>query len=989
MLNDLVNLLHNHFATDQSYHAEQQADGIYKKKSGMITPQFLKKTLEQCGSIAVYQKNADQTIKWICFDFDILKINLQEGKIEKARVELNRAVSYFCQSLNEINIPYLLEYSGNRGFHIWITFTEKTSYRIGFDIQQALLEKIDINYNKELIAIDLFPKTGTPTKKEGSCLKIPLSKHKKSGNYALILSSKNEINLLKIENNINDEIIKKHIEILKAHKSISKSEIENSLGIFFDLTHDELFYPTRIKSIKINNSGFTLNDLMCYWNNYPPLKRLGEKIEEKNLNNDERKLLVGLFGNIQCKKDGEISNKLLHEIFSKTENYNKEKTQNAIKSLSSFFFPSQEQIEIAIGIKFEKKYTIDELLDVCIPKYSGNYEDATFDISIKDIEVTKVAELNYLYLNDEAQSKVVINELSTINNEELFENVKYLIKSPKNARHYKHTRNEGSKNRTLVTLKTTERIITSCILKQLIYFFDIQPNNNSHGYNPNKGFKGGYIFQPWLYLWIKFLSNISSAIEDSDNQDYYIVKSDIKGFYDNIPHDRLKRVLLGDGNEIIHKKLSNLSEISKNLYDSYIDTIFNITETITNSKKGLPQGPAYARYLAELYLDNIDIKLDSKIKDGTLQLYQRYVDDFFFVAPTEVIARATLKQLESDLQLLGLELNTEKTVIKKIRNFSDDFDIYRSQSKYAVDKVSKNFMAATETQKNLAINEFMTLIQSDSCDEDLAFIFSHLDSVPQFEKWKKEKVIPVLETGIGRGSIYKHLFNFVLDIEDNWGLFNKIDKFTELQSEVLTSAFINAIEVDESKQQNLNKLIESLLQKLTITEFVEEHLVYLAVTFDTKIDLDTINPTTIINCLKSISNVENLKITSNLVECLNTALNDIKSLSDFVKAIYPLCASINLKELDLNNLAGTFYAKVSKDYDNNIFLIDNQEINSGIIARKFYYLLCLFSISNKNNSDELLGKMWKYCAELFSKYDCEAHLDGEANWFKKIGDRER
>ena len=225
MLNDLAKLLHNHFATNQNYHAEQQADGRYKKKSGMITPQFLKKTLEQCGSIAVYQKNADQTIKWICFDFDILKVNLQEGKIEKARVELNRTVSSFCQSLNEINIPYLLEYSGNRGFHIWITFAEKTSYRIGFDIQQALLEKIDINYNKELIAIDLFPKTGTPTNGVGICVKIPLSKHKKSDNYALILNSINEIDLLKIENNINDEIIKKHIEILNAHKSISKSEI--------------------------------------------------------------------------------------------------------------------------------------------------------------------------------------------------------------------------------------------------------------------------------------------------------------------------------------------------------------------------------------------------------------------------------------------------------------------------------------------------------------------------------------------------------------------------------------------------------------------------------------------------------------------------------------------------------------------------------------------------------------------------------------------
>ncbi len=988
MLNELTKLLHNIFATDQVYHAKQQPDGSYRKKWGTITQQFLKKNLTQSGSIAIYQKNTDQTIKWICFDFDILKKNLGNEETEKAHIELNRAVLLFCQSLNEINIPYLLEFSGNRGFHIWITFKEKISYRIGYDIQQAILEKIDLQFDKGLIAIDLFPSSGTPTSGVGIGVKIPLSKHTKSNYYSLLLDSPNEIESYPKESQLNDEIIKKHVKILNDHISTSKYEIESRLNVFFELSHDEFSCTTRIKSIKVNKHGFTLQELLDHWAKHLPLEKLGQKITDKQLSNEERKLLVGLFGNIQSTCHKKFSKNILHELFGKTENYNPEITQKAINALSSFYFPSQDKIEITVGIKFEKIFAIDELLKACIPNYI-EYEDATFELSRKDIEITKMAELNYLFLNDEVQSKIVINELSGCDNDELLVNVKKLLKEPKKAKHYKHIRNENTKQRTLATLKTSERIITSCILKQMIYFFDIQPSNNSHGYKPNNGFKGGYIFQPWLYSWIKFISNISSAIEDKNNLDYYIVKTDIKSFYDSIPHDNLKRMLLGDNN-IIEQRLNNISEIKKTLYTSYIDSLFEITETITNSKIGLPQGPAYARYLAELYLDNIDKKLDEKIESEKIYLYQRYVDDIFFIAPTEEIAKKTLEDLKNELQLLGLEVNMDKTIIAKIRHFSEDFNAYRSQSKYVVDRASKNFEDATETPKNLAITEFMTLMHSDSCDDDLAFIFSHLNGIPQPDQWKREKIIPIIQSGVGRGTLYKHLFNFVLDDENNWKILYEIEKFTELQSEVLTSAFINALETSKLNTENLNKLIEDSIQKLTISELVSEHLAYLLVRFKIKINLSQISPKTIINCLTSISNAENLKITTEIVEYINTILNDITSLTDFVKAVYPLCASSHLSKSDLNNLAGTFYAKISSDEASGNLSVDKTpEIDTSATASKFYYLLCLFSISNKNKSIELLESVWRYCAHLFNIHDEEVNSSIIQNCFEKIADIER
>ncbi|WP_242170998.1 MULTISPECIES: reverse transcriptase domain-containing protein [unclassified Pseudomonas] len=988
MLNELAKLLHGFLATDQSYHAQQQSDGTYRKRAGAITSKLLEKNIKDGASLAIYQKNTDLTIKWICFDFDILKSNLNDENRSAAQAELERSVDVFCQSLDSLGVPYLLEFSGNRGFHIWITFREKISYRTGFEIEQALLDAAELSFNKDLIAIDLFPSTPTPTDGVGMGVKSPLSKHTKSKQYATLLGSPNDMPSLARFTELDDEIVRKNLQILLAHKSTSKSEIENSMGVFFETAHDEEFHPARIKSIKVQNNGFSLCELLSHWEAYAPLNALGRKIEENaKLNHEERKLLVGLLCNIQAKNIINAGSCILHEIFSKAENYDSDVTNRALKKLSSFNFPSQEQIERATKVSFSTTLSVGELLTACIPKFV-QYEDATFEISRADIEITKAAELSYLFLNDEAQSKNIINELASDDNDRLYNLVCDVISNPRAAGFYKHLRNEKNKIRLLVTLKAPERIATSCILKQLIYFLNFQPSINSHGYRPNKGFSGGYIFQPWLYLWIKFVSNISEAIEDAGNQECYIVKTDIKSFYDMIPHDNLKRMLLGGTNSRIEAKSSALSESSKASYKAHIDTLFDITEKTVDSKIGLPQGPAYARYLAEIYLDNLDQLFDTKIQKEELYLYQRYVDDIFFIAPNEEAAKSVLNELRTELSLLGLEINNEKTVVTQIKNFSEDFDSYRSQSKYAVDKVSKNYADSTDTQKNLAITEFMNLVQSDSCDNDLAFIFSHLAGVPQLDTWKREKVEPTLKEGIGRGSLYKHLFNFVLDSQENWAELYKVARFDELQSEVLTACIITVLESSKSVAEPLKRLIVDLESKLSPSELTNENLAYLAIVFGADIDIKNISPNVIINSLKAMQSVSLLSVTTPLVNQINTSLNDIKSLPDFVEAMYPLCASTKISRADLNNLAITFYAKLSTDESNGkLSTTVSPEIDSPSIASKYYYLLCLFSISSKNKSPELLASAWKYCAHVFNS--CDAEITHKSpDWFSKIVDIE-
>ncbi|TOA33655.1 hypothetical protein CGK28_20820, partial [Vibrio parahaemolyticus] len=186
-------LITNLIATDQNHYVEQQDDGTYRKKAGVVNSELIKQVLLNQESIAIYQKNNDLTIKWICFDFDILKSCIDSGLIHRGEKELEKTINTFCHTLEQCGIPFLLEYSGNRGFHVWVTFNEAINYRTGYDIQQAILQYVALDFDSSLIGIDLFPHSATPTGGVGLGVKIPLSKHKKSGCYSYLLPNTTEV----------------------------------------------------------------------------------------------------------------------------------------------------------------------------------------------------------------------------------------------------------------------------------------------------------------------------------------------------------------------------------------------------------------------------------------------------------------------------------------------------------------------------------------------------------------------------------------------------------------------------------------------------------------------------------------------------------------------------------------------------------------------------------------------------------------------------
>jgi RNA-directed DNA polymerase len=126
----------------------------------------------------------------------------------------------------------------------------------------------------------------------------------------------------------------------------------------------------------------------------------------------------------------------------------------------------------------------------------------------------------------------------------------------------------------------------------------------------------------------------------------YTLDADIKGFFDNIPHkliDKLVAEKIADGNilGILNKFLkSGIMEEGK-----FISTI-----------KGTPQGGVISPLLANIVLN----ELDHELANNGYQ-FVRYADDFVILAKSMQDIEKALILVEKILRSLGLKLSKEKT----------------------------------------------------------------------------------------------------------------------------------------------------------------------------------------------------------------------------------------------------------------------------------------------------------------------------------------
>lgn len=155
----------------------------------------------------------------------------------------------------------------------------------------------------------------------------------------------------------------------------------------------------------------------------------------------------------------------------------------------------------------------------------------------------------------------------------------------------------------------------------------------------------------------------------NDNFPKVIVKTDIKSFYETIPHE-----------QILHKINNNtlLSPLSKKL----VKRVLYYYESENNGqRRGLPRGLGLSSCLSEIYLQDID----SSIKGHPhIIYYARYVDDIVavFCPPTYSSRHDYLLYIEDIVKKHSLQLHNHQDKTKIItllkcreNNVNDEFNL--------------------------------------------------------------------------------------------------------------------------------------------------------------------------------------------------------------------------------------------------------------------------------------------------------------------------
>ena len=179
----------------------------------------------------------------------------------------------------------------------------------------------------------------------------------------------------------------------------------------------------------------------------------------------------------------------------------------------------------------------------------------------------------------------------------------------------------------------------------------------------------------------------------------YIVEADIKGFYDNIDHDWMMRML---EQRINDRAFVNL--IRKWLKAGVLDTDGMIIHPAT----GTPQGGTISSILSNIYLHYaLDLWMEKVVKprcEGEAYLC-RFADDFICAFRYKADADRFYEALGVRLGKFGLELAEDKTRIIRFTRISKDkktyFEFLGFEFRWGVDRKGRDIVKRRTSRKRL------------------------------------------------------------------------------------------------------------------------------------------------------------------------------------------------------------------------------------------------------------------------------------------------
>ena len=731
-------------------HFAYQGDSYYRPINQPLSGKYLDKHFNGLATFGIYILNKSSKCNFICIDIDIQKGKLEDIEFKNQNVKhkyLKDKLIIFrniiTEKLNIEDSAILFEDTGGRGYHIWIFFKEAIAGNDALKLYYIVKKYADFSF-------EFFPKQSNLSEncKYGNLIKLPLGLHQKYYKISTFFT-------------INDSgisfisTLKNNFLHLQTIKKVDKAKVKEIIKNNKALLEKEVILE--IKNEKITEIGRICykDDLNFLFENCPALNELIKKANQNNeLNHAELFHLSNIILSIPNREE------FLIDIIRKSlgSKFNNDITRREIDLIKNLYPTSCNKL-IQDGIckiycnkaieeknsdpllpnttplsfwltPIKRKNTInnDELINYIsdigniknaywkLKKYYS-YEDALFYDEFDFEQFEKELDIYTQYISLYFKQKEEIPFLGYLK-----------VNFPK-----KVDKNEQMQYRQMAYSTIFDQIIIQSIFNAISIIFEDDFQDSSYGYRFNTDkLNVDDIFRDWREYYPIFRNKLLN--QNRKKEIKYRVSCDISKFYDNIKHDIL------------------FQQIQKYISDDYIcSTIIRIIDLYKYdgiTKKGLPQGPAYARILANLYLNDFDKKI-IQCASG----YYRYVDDMFLFFRNEKDAIEVSRKIVILLSELGLELSQDSEkrleIVKtskedKLVNYLDSirygiFEEFKTIDSRNAEEEIQNFYKNVEDK--IIPHDFQKIIEiNDNIPSVIYLITKHFPFTIEL----KEKILAIV-----------------------------------------------------------------------------------------------------------------------------------------------------------------------------------------------------------------------------------------------------
>ena len=199
-----------------------------------------------------------------------------------------------------------------------------------------------------------------------------------------------------------------------------------------------------------------------------------------------------------------------------------------------------------------------------------------------------------------------------------------------------------------------DRVIQQAMVQVLSPIFEPYFSDNSYGFRPNRSCEKAII----------------KALEFMNNGYDWIVDIDLEKFFDNVPHDKLLRLVsdvVKDGNVV-------------SLVNKFLKAGVMVESEFEETMVGTPQGGPLSPLLSNVILNKLDKELEARGLN-----FVRYADDIIILVKSEKAANRVMTSITDYIERkLGLKVNMTKTKVCKPNELKYlGFGFYKS-NKYEV-----------------------------------------------------------------------------------------------------------------------------------------------------------------------------------------------------------------------------------------------------------------------------------------------------------------